>query len=487
MRRQARRLTLAMQTQAAKEHFMSDRRTDKMHLLLFIFYSGSHPAAWRHPATGYSNMHEFGYYKDLALTAERAKFDGLFLGDAQGFRHFEGRDAYSRLEAAKLEPFTLLSALAAVTSHIGIAGTASTSYNEPYSIARKFASLDHISAGRAGWNVVTSSHEHEARNFGRDSNFEHDERYLRAHEFVEVCKALWDSWDDDAVVRDRESGRWFDPDKLHGLHHEGRFFKVDGPLNVIRPPQGHPVIIQAGSSPVGQALAAEVAEVVFTSQPTLESAQKLYASIKRQAAGFGRDPDHVKIAPSAQPVIGSTEAEVAQREKELADLVHPEVAITQMQQLLGADAVRLFDHPLDGPLPPMKVTQQNQTFQAHIIEMARKEDLNITQLAQKLAAAKLSGPFSGTPEKVADTLEAWFQGRGADAFCINPAQLPVGLNDFANEVVPILQKRGLFREEYEGRTFRENLGVPRPQSRHVGHPERHREPSIWASAKDLSL
>jgi FMN-dependent oxidoreductase (nitrilotriacetate monooxygenase family) len=459
---------------------MADRRADKMHLLLFVFYSGAHSAAWRHPDAVDSNLHDFSYYKDLALRAEQAKFDGLFMGDAQGFRHFEGREAYSRLEPAKLEPFTLLSALAAVTSRLGLAGTVSTSYNHPYTIARKFASLDHISAGRAGWNVVTSSHEHEARNFGRDGNFEHAERYERAHEFIEVCKGLWDSFDDDALVRDKASGRYFDPDKLHGLRHEGRFFKVDGPLNVIRSPQGYPVIFQAGSSPEGQRLAAETAEVVFTSQPTLESAQKLYASVKAQAAALGRDPEHIKVAPSAQPIVGSTEEEAARKAQELADLVHPDVAITQMQQLLGADTVRLFDYPPDGPLPPMKVTKQNQTFQAHIVEMARKDDLSIAELAKRLAASRLSGAFNGTPEQVADKMESWFQNRGADGFSITPAKLPSGFYDFAEQVVPILQRRGLFREEYEGVTFRENLGLPRPRSRHEGHPELHREPSIWA-------
>jgi FMN-dependent oxidoreductase (nitrilotriacetate monooxygenase family) len=462
---------------------MTERRTDKMRLLLFIFYSGQHPAAWRHPDAMNNDLHDFNYYKNLAQRAEAAKFDGLFLGDSQGFREYEGADAYSRLEPAKLEPFTLLSALSSVTSRIGLAGTASTSYNHPYTIARKFASLDHISNGRAGWNVVTTSHEHEARNFGREANFDHAERYERAHEFVEVAKGLWDSFDDDALIRDQKSGRYFDTDKLHALNHEGKFFKVEGPMNIIRPPQGHPVLIQAGSSGAGQALAAEIAEVMFTSQPDFDKAKDLYASVKAQAAALGRDPDHIKVAPSMQPILGSTEAEVKRKEKELADLIDPVLAITQMQQMLGSDTIRLFDYPADGPLPPMKVTKQNQTFQSHIIAMAEKDNLSIAEVATHLAARKLSGPYSGTPEQVADKMEMWFQNRAADAFCLSPATLPTGLFEFCDQVVPILQKRGLFREEYEGVTFREHLGLPRPKSRHEGHPELHQEPSIWAPAK----
>jgi FMN-dependent oxidoreductase (nitrilotriacetate monooxygenase family) len=458
-----------------------ERRTDKMRLLFFMFYSGAHNAAWRHPDAVDTNMHEFSYYRKLTETAEKAKFDAVFVGDSQGFRHMEGREAYSRLEAPKLEPFTLLSALSVATTHIGVAGTVSTSYNHPYTVARKFASLDHISSGRAGWNVVTSSHEQEARNFGRDSHFEHGERYQRAHEFLEICKGLWDSWDDDALVRDKESGLYFDPDKLHGLFHEGRFFKVEGPLNVARSPQGYPVIVQAGSSADGQALAAAHAEVVFTSQPKIEGARKFYADVKAAAAKLGRNPDHVKICPSIQPLIASSEAELARKDQELADLVHIDVALSQMQHYLGSDVIRLSDHDVDGPLPDMAVTKGNQTFQKHVIDMARKDNLTIREIAKQIAAQRFSGGFRGTPEQVADSLEEWFQTRAADGFCVTPALLPSGLDDFCDQVVPILQKRGLFREEYEYSTLRENLGLPRPVNQHVGHPELHREPAVWAS------
>ncbi len=444
-------------------------------------YSGAHAAAWRHPDAPSADVDEFSHFRSLVETAERAKFDAVFVGDSQGFPYNEGRDAYSRLETAKFEPFTLLSALSAVTARIGLAGTVSTSYNHPYTVARKFASLDRLSHGRAGWNVVTSSHDQEARNFGREANFEHAERYERAHEFIDICKGLWDSWDDDAILRDRASGRYFDPDKLHGLFHDGRFFKVEGPLNIPRSPQGYPVIIQAGSSADGQKLAAASAEVVFTSQPKLDGAQRFYRSVKDAAAVLGRDPDHIKIAPSIQPVIASTDAELKRKTDALADLVHMDVALSQMQRFLGSDAIRLGDYDVDDRLPEMKVTTGNQTFQAHVIDIARKGDLTIGQTARHLAATLFSGAFRGTPESVADTLETWFQTRGADAFCLSPGLLPSGLDDFCDQVVPILQKRGLFREEYEGETLRENLGLPRPPNRHDGHPELHREPNIWGN------
>jgi FMN-dependent oxidoreductase (nitrilotriacetate monooxygenase family) len=457
----------------------TERRTDKLNLLFFMSYSGAQSAAWRHPDAPGAEVDEFEQFRSMVATAERAKFDAVFVGDSQGFPHTEGREAYSRMEVGRLEPFTLLSALAMVTTRIGLAGTASTSYNHPYTIARKFASLDRLSKGRAGWNVVTTSHEQEARNFGREANFEHGERYARAQEFIDICKGLWDSWDDDAIVRDRDSGLYFDPDKLHGLFHDGKFFKVEGPLNIPRSPQGYPVIIQAGSSGDGQKLAASSAEVVFTSQPKMEGAQAFYKSVKDGAEALGRSREHLKICPSIQPVVASTEAELECKVQELADLMHIDVALSLMQRFVGPDVIRLRDYSLDDKLPELKVTSGNQTFQAHVVDIARKGDLTIGQTARRLAASLFSGGFRGTPESIADSLEAWFHARAADGFCLSPGLLPTGLDDFCNEVVPILQKRGLFRTEYEGRTLRENLGLPRPDNQYVVHPERHKEPAIW--------
>jgi FMN-dependent oxidoreductase (nitrilotriacetate monooxygenase family) len=458
---------------------MGERRTDKMHLLFFQYYAGHHPAAWRHPAAADADMHDFDYYRRLTQMAERAKLDGMFFGDSQGFRHHTGKDAHKRQQAPKLEPFTLLSALAAVTSRIGLAGTVSTSYNHPYTVARKLASLDHISKGRAGWNVVTSFQDQEARNFGRDSNFEHGERYARAHEFIDIAKRLWDSWDDDALVQDQASGVYYDPEKLHGLFHEGRFFKVEGPLNVMRSPQGYPVIIQAGSSGDGQVLAAATADLVFTSQNNIDGARAFYASLKAATKAAGRNPEHIKIAPSIQPWVASSEEELKRREKDMAELVHMDVALSQLQWFLGTDVIRLSDHDVDGPLPEIKETKGNRTFQARALEVARAGNLTIGQTALKIAQQQLSGRFRGTPEQVADTLELWFQTRACDAFCLSLGLLPTDLEIFCDQVVPILRKRGLFREEYEGDTFRDHLGLPRPANRYVDHPELHQEPNIW--------
>lgn len=429
-------------------------------------------------------MHEIEFHTRIAQTAERGKLDGIFYADAQGFRTIVGKDAHSRNDVARMDPITLLSALSMVTSRIGLIATLSTSYNEPYSAARRLASLDHISHGRAGWNVVTSTTRNEARNFGRAANFTHAERYGRADEFLDVAKGLWDSFDDDAFVVDKASGRHFDPDRLHGLGHHGASFDVAGPLNVARPPQGYPVIVQAGASDWGLDLAARSAEVVFTSHPDVDSAKRFYDTLKAKVADAGRDPAHCKILPSIQPIVAASVEQAQAIQHELADLIHPSVALGILDLALGGK-VDLFACDPDGPLPPIPETDRSRSTQSKVLAMA--EGLTIAQLARKVAATHTSTGLVGTPTDIADEMERWFAHGAADGFVISPPFLPGCLDSFVNDVVPILQARGLFRRDYSGETLREHLGLRRPDSRHVGDPERHREPEIWHPDAPYSL
>lgn len=455
---------------------MSDNA--KMHLMLFPMFTGAHVAGWRHADADPGRMHDIAFHVAIARTAERGKFDAVFLSDAQGFRTVVGRDAHSRNDVARMDPLMVLSALAMTTSRIGLIATMSTSYNEPYAAARRLASLDHISHGRAGWNIVTSTTRNEARNFGREAQYGHAERYARAEEFVDVAKGLWDSWDDDAFVVDKASGRFFDPDKVHGLDHHGTFFNVAGPLTSARSPQGYPVIVQAGASDAGQALAARCAEAVFTSHPTLPSAQAFYSDFKAKVAGFGRDPATCKILPSIQPIVAATEAEAQAIADELQSLIHPDVAIGMLELALGG-GVDLRGCDPDGPLPPIPETEASKSTQAKVLAMAQNEKLSIVQLARRIAATRTSSAMVGTPVQVADELERWFRGGGADGFVISAPYLPGSLDAFVDGVVPILQQRGLFRTEYEGTTLRDHLGLERPANPRSGRPDLHVEPEIW--------
>jgi FMN-dependent oxidoreductase (nitrilotriacetate monooxygenase family) len=391
-------------------------------------------------------------------------FDLIFLADGVAVRG-EDIDALSRTAiryVGQFEPLTLLSHLAAVTERIGLVATASTTYNEPFHVARKFASLDHLSEGRAGWNLVTSADPREAWNFSRESHLAHGHRYARAEEFVDVVRGLWDSYADDAFVRDRDSGRFFDPDRLHLLAHEGAHFSVRGPLNVPRPPQGHPVVVQAGSSEAGKALAARTAEIVFTAQETLADATAFYADVKGRMAGFARDPNHLKIMPGAFPVVGRTEGEAQDRYGELQDLIHPVVGRSLLEQLAGAD---LSAYPDDALVPDLPETEGGKSRQALMLTLARREGLTIRELYLRIAGARGHWTLVGTPGQIADALQERFEAHGADGFNIMPPTLPGGLDDFATLVIPELQRRGLFRTDYEGRTLRENLGLPRPPHR----------------------
>jgi FMN-dependent oxidoreductase (nitrilotriacetate monooxygenase family) len=427
----------------------------------FLLNTGHHVAAWRHPDSHADGGLDFAHYRQLAQTAERAKFDMVFLADGVAVRRDRDLGALSRSgQIVHFEPLTLLSALSAVTEHVGLVATASTTYNEPFHIARKFASLDHLSSGRAGWNVVTSATEAEAKNFNRDHHMEHELRYERAREFLQVVTGLWNSWDDDAFIRDKESGIYVDTDKLHILNHKGKHFSVKGPLNVARPPQGYPVIVQAGASESGQDFAAETAEVIFTAQQTLAEAQAFYAGLKGRLAKYGRSPEQLKIMPGIFAVIGKTEEEAKARYDQLQDLIHPKVGLELLTGLVGG--VDLSGYPLDGPLPDLPETNGNKSRLQLVRDLAGREQLTIRQLYQALAGARGHRTIWGTPEQIADQLEEWFVNDAADGFNIMPPYLPGGLDDFVEQVVPILQHRGLFRTEYEGRTLRENLGLQRP-------------------------
>ncbi|WP_322011978.1 LLM class flavin-dependent oxidoreductase [Paraburkholderia sp. J12] len=441
------------------------QRSGHLRLGAFLYPTGHHIAAWRHPHALADAGSRFRHYVELARAAEAAKFDLIFLADGSGTRgdnvEYLSRTAHSYV--AQFEPLTLLSALAAVTERIGLVGTASTTFNEPYHIARKFASLDHISGGRAGWNLVTSSNEHEAKNFGFDQHLAHARRYERAEEFAAVVTGLWDSWDEDAFVHDKATGRFFDPAKRHVLDHRGEFFNVRGPLNVARAPQGHPVVVQAGSSEAGKALAARTAEVIFTAQQRLEDAVAFYADVKGRLAAHGRDPDDLKIMPGVMPIVGRTESEAREKFEALQALIDPVVGLAMVSTLTGG--IDLSGYPLDGPIPELPETNASKSRQSLTLALARRENLTIRELSLRVAGARGHWQLVGTAEQIVDALEERFVNYGADGFNVMPALLPDGLDDFIALVLPELRRRGLFRSDYEGRTLRDHLGLKRPSLR----------------------
>ncbi|MEC5386423.1 LLM class flavin-dependent oxidoreductase [Uliginosibacterium sp. H3] len=449
---------------------MSRSRQDKIRLGVFLYPTGHHVAGWRHPEAAADAGTNFRHYVELAQTAERGKFDLLFLSDSSALRGAEHLESLSRIASRSvfLEPLTLLPALAAVTSHIGLVATATSTYNEPYALARKFATLDHISGGRAGWNLITSNNEAEAQNFSRDKHPEHADRYDRAQEFAAVVARLWDSWDDDAFLRDKSSGVFFDQDKLHFLNHRGEHFSVKGPLNVARPPQGHPVQVQAGASEAGRDLAAQFAEVVFTAQSSIAGARDFYADVKSRAAAYDRAPEDIKIMPGFSTVVGASATEAAEKHAQLQELLDPVVGLSLLSAMLGN--VDLSGADIDGPLPELPATNAGKGRQALLVEAARRDKLTIRDLYKQVAGARGHHAVHGTASQIADELESWFLEEAADGFNIMPAVLPAGLNDFVDHVVPELQRRGLFRREYEGRTLRDNLGLKRPQSYFASKP-----------------
>jgi len=424
---------------------------------------GYHPAAWRHPMTPPGGNMDLQHFISVTKLAERGLFDIAFLADGVGIRAYdEPPGALSRMSNnVQFEPLTLLSALAMVTERIGLVATASTTYNEPYHVARKFASLDHISGGRAGWNVVTSRTDMEAQNFGLGASPSYDDRYDRAIEFVEVVRGLWDSWDDDAFIRDQASGINYDRAKLRILDHKGKHFSVRGPLNVARTPQGHPVIVQAGASDQGRELAAATADVIYAASQTLEEARAYYASVKGRMAKYGRTPDELKIMPGLMAIVADTEQEARDKYEVLQRLIDPIVGLAQLAGSMGD----LTAYPLDGPVPRLPEWRLRSRGQL-MYDLAQRQNLTIRQLYLAIAAGNGHRQVIGTPAQVVDHMQEWFENDAADGFNILPDHAPGGLEDFVEMVVPELQRRGLYRTAYEGRTLRDNLGARRPASRY---------------------
>jgi len=420
-----------------------------------------HTGAWRYPGAWPDANFNFAHIRQLAQTLERGRFDAFFMADHLAVLNMPIEALQRSHTVTSFEPFTLLSALAQHTQHIGLVATASTTFDEPFHIARRFASLDHLSEGRAGWNIVTTSNPDAALNFGRDDHMAHDERYARAREFHDVVTGLWDSWADDAFERNVESGRFFDPARLHVLNHKGKYLSVRGPLHIARPVQGWPVIVQAGASEPGRQLAAETAEVVFSAPGTLDNARRFYADVKGRMQKIGRERDHLKILPGAFVVVGDTVEEARAIRARLDSLVHYDSAIASLSIALGHDASK-FDP--DAPLPEVPETNASQSGRERVIDLARRENLTVRQLAQRLGG--YGGlAFVGTPQSIADEMQEWLDAEGSDGFNVMFPWLPGGLDAFVDKVVPELQRRGIFRREYEGRTLRENLGLPRPANR----------------------
>jgi FMN-dependent oxidoreductase (nitrilotriacetate monooxygenase family) len=436
-----------------------------MKLGFFLYGPGHHIAAWRDPRTEADAGGSLKHYVATTQMAERALFDFVFNADSNSTFGPDDIEIWKRnCVTMRLEPLTLLGALAAVTERIGMISTATTTYLDPYHVARMFATLDRMSDGRIGWNVVTSSAASEAFNFSHAAHAPHSERYQRAAEFIEVVQGLWDTWEDDAFLLDKAAGLYFDPAKLHMLHHKGKHFQVRGPLMMPRSAQGQPVIVQAGQSEDGLELAARTAEVLFTVQQNLDTARAFYGTLKERVAKCGRSPDSIKIMPGVLTVVATSRAEAQERFEALQELIHPQIGVGALQDICSID---LTGYPLDGPMPDVPLSNNQQGRQKVVMELARRENLTIRQLYKRVAAARGHRIVVGTGADVADALEEWYRGGAADGFNIMPQTLPDGLQDFATLVIPELQRRGLFRTAYEGKTMRENLGLPRPMNRFV--------------------
>jgi N-acetyl-S-(2-succino)cysteine monooxygenase len=438
----------------------------QMHLGMSIRGLGYHPAAWRHPDVPADGTLKFEHYARSATAAERGKCDLIFFADGIGIRERDiprGSLARSGYEIVEMEPMTLLPALAVVTRHIGLITTASTTYNEPFNIARKFATLDLISNGRAGWNVVTSWSEAEAKNFNREQQVDYDTRYARAAEFVEVVRGLWDSWEEDTFLFDKRSGLFFDEAKMHVLDHRGRFFSVRGPLNVGQLPQVHPIVVQAGASEQGRDLAAATADIVYAVHSSKPAAQAFYEDIKRRLTRYDRSRDDLKILPALRPVVGRTVTEAKAKYDQLQELLDPLVGLARLNQTFGD----LSNYPLDGPVPiDMLGPAELRSISTQLLERTKRQNPTIRELYQEVAGM---GGFCliGTPSEIADVMQDWFENDACDGFNITPTHLPGGCEDFVSLITPELQRRGLFRKEYAGRTLRENLGLKRPVNRHA--------------------
>ena len=441
-----------------------------MHLGAFLSTPGNHLAGWRHPEAATTVDMDFSAYVRLAQTAEASKFDTIFFQDnaaVSGSRAL-ARGDMSRAKLSrtvKLEPTALLAALATVTERIGLVATITTTYNEPYNVARRVASIDHISEGRAGWNLVTSQIEDEAQNYGFDEHLDHAARYARASEFYDAVTGLWDSWEEGGLIRDKASGIYMDRDRVHVLDHVGPHFRVRGPLNVTQSPQGWPVVAQAGSSEAGRELAARTADVVFTAQTQLAEAQAFYADMKRRLARYGRGPGALKVMPGLTPVIGATMAEAQARYDQLQALLPDDVALQSLAHISGG--LDLTQYPLDGPLPDLPPSNAAKARQDLVVRTARERGMTLRDIARHTAAGTGHRVLVGTAEYMADEMQAWLEAGAADGFNVICNYYHAPFEEFSRQVIPELQRRGLFRTEYEGTTLRANLGLRVPENRHT--------------------
>ncbi|MDB5712949.1 MAG: class flavin-dependent oxidoreductase [Sphingomonadales bacterium] len=445
---------------------MSDQPR-KLRLGAFLQATGHHVSAWLHPDTQADAGLNLQHYKEIVQTAERGKFDLVFVADSPGgYADFKDEASFRQnAKAAHFEPVTLWSALSQVTTNIGFVATSTTTYEDPYTTARKFASLDWISGGRAAWNVVTTGADVSA-NFSQSEHLEHSKRYERAEEYIDVVKGLWDSYEDDAFVRDRKVGVYLDTEKYHLLNHVGANFQVRGPLNIGRPPQGYPVIVQAGASEPGRELAARTAEVIFTANLIFEDGQEFYGDVKSRLAKYGRRSEDLLVMPGIFPVLGGTEAEAAANYEQLQSYVQPEVAWGILRRhYQGAD---LSGYSLDDIAPPLPTETNGSKSRLKLVtDLIARDRPTLRQLYRQVSTARGHLTSVGTPEQIADIIQRWFEHGAADGFNIMPPILPTGLSDFVDQVVPILQRRGIFREEYEGTTLRANLGLRRPENQYL--------------------
>ena len=434
--------------------------TKQLHLGAFMRPVGIHTAWWRYPGAYPDANFNLKHLIRFIQTLERGRFDAFFMADHLAVLNMAMSALQRSATVTSFEPLTLLSALAMVTERIGLVATASTTFDEPYHIARRFASLDHISGGRAGWNIVTTSNPEAALNFGLTDHVEHDERYRRAREFYSVVTGLWDSFAEDAWRRDQESGIFFDPSRMHVLDHKGEHLAVRGPLNIARPVQGWPVIVQAGASEAGRQLAAETAEVIFGSSGNIEDGRRFYADVKSRMRAVGRSPDHIKILPAALVITGRTKVEALEKKARLDSLVHPDSGLPNLAMRLGVD-VSGFE--LDAPLPEIPETNASRSSRAALVALARRDNLTVRQLAQ-FAGGYGGFQIVGAPGEIADTMQEWLETEASDGFNVMFHTVPAGLDEFVDMVIPELTRRGIFRREYEGATLREHLGLPRPKN-----------------------
>lgn len=426
----------------------------QMHLGLFTLGTGSHIAGWRYPGA-VDSFQDLAAIQEIARTAERGKFDLIFIGD-----NLYADPATHPSYTLRLEPLTMLAAVATATRHIGLGATVSTTYSDPFTVARAFASLDHISGGRAAWNAVTTAHPGTAANFGT-VHPDHARRYEMAGEFVDVVKHLWDGWADDAIVADPASGVYINPARVRAIDHDGAFFKVKGPLNIGRSPQGHPIVLQAGGSEAGQALAARTADVVFSVVQDIDEAKAGYASLKKRLPAFGRKASDVTVLPGVMPVVGRTDKEAFEKLSVLQSFVSGDNALAILSERFGRD---MSAYDLDGPIPEIGPSDNYQSFASVLLAKGRRENMSLRDLYNLTAAARGHWVLCGSAERIADTLQLWFDAHAADGFNIMPSYFHDGFTDFVDLVVPLLQERGLFRSEYEGTTLRDHLGLRRPSN-----------------------